>query len=139
MSRAARSESGSGLLSTSFGVAAFVALLGFCAHVLLDLWIRSTVEDVATTAATRVATSGVGDEGLPTVQAEAIDRARAELGGWSAHVDLRFQHDPSGRTVQLRVRSDRASLVPTLSSVLPGPEPLDTVIVRRRELPGGGR
>ncbi len=139
MTTSARTDRGSGLLSTSFGVAAFLALLGLCAHVLLDLWVRGCVEDVAASAVTRVATSGVDDAQLPRVEAEAIERARRELGSWSDKVLLEFQPDPSGRTVRLRVRSDRAGLVPALASALPSADPLDTVLVRRRELPGGGR
>jgi hypothetical protein len=127
------------MLSTTFGVAVFVSLLGLCAHLLLDLWIRSTVEDVAATAAARVATSEATDDHLPAVQAEALARARHELGNWARRVHLEFQPDPSGRTVRLHVRSERAALVPIATSALPLPDPLDMVIVRRRELPGSGR
>lgn len=139
MTRPTRTDRGSGLLSTSFGVAAFLALLGLCAHVLLDLWVRGCVEDVAATAVTRVATSGADDALLPQVEAEAIERARQELGRWADRVLLEFEPDPSGRTVRLRVRSERVGLVPAIASTLPSADPLDTVLVRRRELPGGGR
>ena len=51
-------ERGSGVLSTTFGVTVFVALLMFAAHVLLNLWVISSVDAVAFDAATDVATSG---------------------------------------------------------------------------------
>ncbi len=130
---------GAGLLSTTFGIGVFLAMLGLSAHVLLNLWSQSVVEDVATTAAARVATSGVVDDHLAAVQADAIERARSELGDSAAAVDLQFEPDPTGRTIRLRVRSSTIDLLPALGRVDLDVGELDRVIVRRRELTGAGR
>jgi hypothetical protein len=120
----ARSDRGAGVLATTFGVATFLALLGFAAQTLLELFARSAIEDVAVATADRVAVSGADDSALRSVDDEALARARRELGS-SHEVDLEFRADPTGRTVRLHVRSERFGI--------------DRVIVRRRERAGAGR
>ena len=132
-------ELGAGLLSTTFGIGTFLAMLGLSAQVLLNVWSQSIVEDIATTAAARVATSGAPDTRLAEVQAHALEWARSELGEHGPAVDLRFEADPTGRTIRLRVRSSTIDLLPALGRVDLDVGALDRVIVRRRELPGAGR
>lgn len=119
-----RADRGAGVLATSFGVATFLALLGFAAQNLLALFARAAIEDVAVAAADRVAVSGADDTALRAVQTDALTRARQELGA-PQDVELEFRPDPTGRTVRLHVRSARFGI--------------DRVIVRQRERPGAGR
>jgi hypothetical protein len=139
MTRRHRCDHGSGLLSTSFGIAVLLALLALCAHVLLNLWVMGVVEDVAVEAAHRVATSGASDEDLPAVQAAEVERARRLLGRWTDAVRFEFEADPTGRTTRLRVHSEQVRLLPALGSTEPLGGGLDRTVVRRRELPGAGR
>lgn len=128
-----RGDRATGVLSTTFGIGVFLALLGFSAHILLNLFVISTVDDVAQSAATEVAVSGAGPETIAMVEARALSNARAQLGAWASKVTLRFEHDPSGRTVILHVTSAQLRLLPRFAEVDPGPASLDRRIVVRRE------
>lgn len=123
------------MLSTMFGIGVFLALLGFSAHLLLNLWVISTVDDIAQRAAIEVAVSGSDDSGLPNAESRALDHARALLGRWAPKVSLEFEDDPTGGNVILHVRSSTLRLMPTFGRFDPGPPPLDRRIVVHRELP----
>ena len=129
----------SGLLSTSFGVMVVLSLLAFSTHVLVNLWVRSTVQAEAQEAAIAVATSNLPDNELAAVAEAAIAEARSDLGQWGERVSMEFERDPSGDTVRLRVRAETLRLLPAVGRVDPGPGPLDTTIVVRRERPGAPR
>jgi hypothetical protein len=74
--RSADGEEGAGLLSTLVGVTAFLVLLLFAVHVVLNLYAASTVTAVAFDAAREVAGADAG----PGAQAAAEARARHVLG-----------------------------------------------------------
>lgn len=94
-------ERGSGVLSTTFGVTVFVALLMFAAHVLLNLWVISSVDAVAFDAATDVATSGTSGAARAAAEDQALARAREALGGYRDEVELRFVDAGAGSTAVL--------------------------------------
>lgn len=122
------------MLSTTFGVGVFLSLLAFSSHVLLNLWVISTVDDVAHLAATEVALSGADDSQIGAVEQLAITRARTRLGEWGSKVTLEFEADPTGNTIVLHVTSDQLHLLPAFTSADPGPPPLDRRVVVRREV-----
>lgn len=128
-----RGDRATGVLSTTFGIGVFLALLGFSAHLLLNLFVISTVDDVAQSAATEVAVSGAGPETIAMVEARALSNARVQLGAWAAKVDLTFEHDPTEQTVILHVTSAQLRLLPRFAGVDPGPPSLDRRIVVHRE------
>jgi hypothetical protein len=120
------------VLSTSFGVGVFLTLLFFVAHVLLNLWTISMVDEAAHQAATSIALSEVTPDEARK-RAAAIDRARKSLGEYGGRVDFEFQPDPTGRTVVLRVRAPELNLLPPAASSALGVGGLDRTIVVRRE------
>ena len=128
-----RTERAGGVLSTTFGIGVFLALLAFSSHVLLNLWVISTVDDIARIAATDVALSGAPDDALGEAEQRAIVHARSRLGDWSDKVTLEFEADPTGSTIILHVTSKELRLLPAFATSDPGPPPLDRRIVIRRE------
>lgn len=131
-----RDERGSGTLSSVFGVGVFLILLMFCSHLLLNLWLTSSVDAVAHDAATDVAASGAGDAGLPAVQQRAIERARADLGEYGQRVQLTFEAGGPDRIV-LHVVAPELTLLPRIVADLTGIGGLDRRIVVQREHPDG--
>lgn len=129
-------ERGSGALSSVFGVGVFLILLLFCSHVLLNLWLTSSVDAVAHGAATDVATSGASDAELPEVEERAIARAREALGDYGARVRLEFEPGAPGDVV-LHVSAPEITLLPSIVADLSGSSGLDRRIVVRREAPDG--
>jgi len=129
-----RDERGSGTLSTVFGVGVFLILLMFCAHLLLNLWLMSSVDAVAHDAATDVASSGAGDAELPSVQAQAIERARAHLGEYGDRVRMAFEPGAADQVV-LHVVAPELTLLPRAVADLAGIGGLDRRIVVHRERP----
>src|SRR5690349_21083982 len=79
-------EAGSGVLGTTFGVGVFLVLLMFAAHLLLNLWVTSTVEAAAHDAALDVALSGATGAERRAAEARALERARASLGRFADQV-----------------------------------------------------
>jgi hypothetical protein len=128
-----RGDRATGVLSTTFGIGVFLALLGFSAHILLNLFVISTVDDIAQSAATEVAVSGAEPGTMAMVEARALSNARSQLGAWAAKVTLTFEHDPTERTVILHVTSAQLRLLPRFAGVDPGPPSLDRRIVVHRE------
>lgn len=129
--RARRSERGTGLLGSVFGVGIVLALVGLASNVLLGLWVRSTVDSVAYDAARRVATAPL-DAG-PDVGASALSDARRALGRYGERVSLRFEHPPGADLVVLHVRSPGVALLPRLLGGGPTVGDLDRRIVLLRE------
>jgi len=128
-----RPERGAGLISTVFGVAFLMAMLGVTINVALGLWERSTVDAVAYDAAMRAATAPAGAD-RAAVRAEAITRARELLGRHSGDVQLDFVDDPAAPDdVVLRVQSPGVSLLPRFLASGPIVAGLDRRIVVRRE------
>ena len=130
-------ERGSGALSSIFGVGVFLLLLMFCSHVLLNLWLTSSVDAVAHDAAVDVATSGADDARLADVEARAVDRARAALGRYGDRVTLTFEPAAPDRVV-LHVTAPEIGLLPPVVADLAGSNGLDRRIVVRRESSDGG-
>jgi hypothetical protein len=123
--RSADGEEGAGLLSTLVGVTAFLVLLLFAVHVVLNLYAASTVTAVAFDAAREVAGADAG----PEAQAAAEARARGVLGRSGEPDVLRLSWaypstdgDGEPDLVELRVRAESPS------AFLPGVElPLASV------------
>ncbi len=132
--RAGPTDRAGGVLSTTFGVGVFLSLLAFSSHVLLNLWVITTVDDVAHLAATEVAISGADDSQLAGAELRAISRARTRLGEWGSKVTLQFETDPTGTNIVLHVTSDQLHLLPAFTNADPGPPSLDRRVVVRREL-----
>ena len=128
------SERGTGVLSTTFGVGVVLLLLFSAAHVLLNLWVRSTVESVTTDAATRVALSRAAPGDLAAVQRRAVADARSDLGSYGERVQMDFETDPAGRSVILHVRAPAMNLVPRLLGSDLGLGDIDRRIVVTREV-----
>lgn len=132
------SERGSGVLSATFGIMVFLSLLAFCTHLLVNLWMRASVMDIAVGAATSVALSEArSPTELRQSESDAIVAARLELGTISERVNFEFidQGDPS--QVRLHVTCENLALLPQLGSLDPAPDPIDRVIVIHRELVRG--
>jgi hypothetical protein len=118
-------EAGAGLLSTLLGVTAFLILLLFGVHVVLNLYAASTVTAVAFDAAREVAGADAG----PAAQTAAEARARGVLGRAGEPDVLRLSWaypstdgDGEPDLVELRVRAESPS------TFLPGvPLPLASV------------
>jgi hypothetical protein len=128
-----RGERGSGLLSTTLGVAVLIALLGLSANVALGLWTRTTVESVAEDAARRVAQAPQGTDLAVAASAAAAD-ARRLLGRYGRQVRLDWIELGPG-SVRLRVRAPGATLLPRMVGRTPVVGALDRVVVVRRERP----
>jgi hypothetical protein len=132
--RSAPSEAGSGVLGTTFGVAVVVTLLMFAAHVLLGLWITSTVTAAAHDAALDVALSGATGARRAELEQHAIARARQSLGRYGARVRLEFE--PTGPDeVVLHVTAPEVRLLPPPAARAVGLGGLDRRIVVQTEDP----
>jgi hypothetical protein len=127
-------ERGSGVIGTTFGVGVFLVLLMFSAHLLLNLWVTSTVEATAHDAALDVALSGALPGRRRAVEDAAIARARASLGRYADRVDLEFE--PAGpHRVALRVRAPEVRLLPPIAADVFRLGGLDRRIVVEDEAP----
>jgi len=135
--RSTRSELGSGVLSGIFGLSVFLLLLMFASHVLLNLWLMSSVDAIAHDAATDVAASGTSGAALARAEANAIERARQALGDLGPEVELDFVHDadgdPAGSEVALRVVAPGINLLPPMVTAVADIGGLDRTIVVARE------
>ncbi|MGH9247006.1 MAG: hypothetical protein ACRD29_22345 [Acidimicrobiales bacterium] len=80
-------DRGAGVLSTAFGVLAFLLFLLFTVQVLVNLFFTSTVTSVAHDAATVVAHSDV-HPAPQSVLNEAEEEFRTFIGGAGADADL---------------------------------------------------
>lgn len=99
-----------------------LALLLFSAHVLLNLWARSTVHAVAVDAALTVATSGARTPAERTrAERNAIDAARRQLGSYATTMSMEFDPSPPGGDVVLQVRGPGLSVVPGAATLGIGP------------------
>lgn len=124
-------ERGSGLLSTSFGVGAFLLLLLFGAHVLLNLWAASSVGQAAHLAAEEVARGSVWNDAAET---RAIGRARDGLGTYGNR--LSFQVGGRGTDeVVVEVEGPGISLLPDALAGTVGLDRIHRRVVMRREEP----
>jgi len=105
------------VLGTTLGVAVFLVLLMFAAHLLLNLWVTSTVEAAAHDAALDVALSGVTGSERRTAEARALERARASLGRFAAQV--RFEFEPAGpNQIALHVTAPELHLLPPVAAAV---------------------
>lgn len=127
-----RAQTGSGLLSTLFGVSATLVMLGLAVNVALGLWSRSTVDAIAYDTARYVATADP-DLDDSTVKAEALERANRLLGSRAAEVSMKFTSRPGDDQVELRVESPGVALMPRMISAAPMVGGLDRRIVMYRE------
>ncbi len=120
------------MFSTVFGVGVFLTLLLFASHLLINLWLTSSIEAVAHDAATDVAVSGAAEQ--PAVRARAVSRARQALGAYGDRVDFVFE--PSAPTeVRLRVTAPFVRLLPPLVADVFSPDGLNSLQVVTVEQP----
>lgn len=104
-------DHGSGLLSTSLGVTFFLCFMLLASHVLINLWMRSTVMHIADDAARDVAADPLISTNRPGVEEREISEARQLLGQHADNVRLNFEGDPTGQSVILHVQSDAAGVL----------------------------
>ncbi|MSX01446.1 MAG: hypothetical protein F2694_08235 [Actinobacteria bacterium] len=134
--RSSASERATGILGTTIGVAAMIAMLGFASNVSLGLWTRSTVDSVAFDAARRVATAPLEQSqsaaSLSQLEVQAVDSARQALGSYGQRVTMEFEH-PNSSVVVLHVRSPAQGLLPRLISAGPILGAVDRRIIMRKE------
>lgn len=128
-----RSEHGSGLLSTVFGVAAVAAAIGLAANICVGLWERSTVDAVAYDAARDIATAPANSN-RAAVAARIVDDARASLGDHGDRVRLDIESLDEDRVV-LRLRSRGVALLPAMIDGGPVVGAVDRSISVRVERP----
>jgi hypothetical protein len=122
------------VLGTTFGVGVFLVLLMFSAHLLLNLWVTSTLEATAHDAALDVALSGAPPGRRRAVEDAALARARASLGRYADRVA--FDFEPAGpHEVVLRVRAPEVRLLPPVAADVFGLGGLDRRIVVEDEAP----
>jgi hypothetical protein len=129
-------ETGAGLLGTLLGVTAFLVVLLFAVHVVVNLYAASTVTAVAFDAAREVA----GADGGADAEQAAEARARAVLGraGEPEVLQLSWAYpstdgDGAPDVVELRVRAESpSSLLPGMSMPVSS---LDRTIRVRLERP----
>jgi hypothetical protein len=93
-----RDESGSGPLSTVFGIAIFLGFLLLATQTLVHLYATSTVSTAAFDAARRAAADGGG--GCP----EAVARARSLLGSYGARSEVRYSCATTADALHLTVQ-----------------------------------
>lgn len=123
-------ERGSGVLSTTFGVGVVLVLLFFASHLLLNLWLISVVDDVATDAAVTVARVPAGED-LGRAQALALERARSTLGNIGDRVHMEFESNDE--SVVLHVTAPELRLLPSSVADPLGDDGIDRTIVIARE------
>ena len=126
-----RSDRASGVISTTMGVAVFLSLLLLATHVLLNLWVTSTVDAAARDAATRVALSEEAD--APSVRQAAIERTRGQLGSIGSRTTFVFEDSARDDSVVLHVHAPGIGLVPALARLIPSLSSVDTRAVVRKE------
>ena len=115
-----------------------LTLLYFAAHLLLNLWLISVVDDVATDAAISVARIPEGDD-VTRAEAVAIARAKGSLGRLASEVDLVFEA-AGDDTVVLRVQAPELRLLPAGVADPLGVGGIDRrVVIRRESGPEGQR
>ncbi len=125
------------MLSTTFGIGVVLTLLYFAAHLLLNLWLISLVDDVATDAAVTVARIPEGED-VSHAEAVALARARRSLGRLGDEVHLVFE--PAGDdTVVLHVRAPELRLLPAGVADPLGVDGIDRRVVVRRESARAGQ
>jgi hypothetical protein len=95
---ASRNESGSGPISTVFGVAIFLGFLLLATQALVHLYASSTVSSAVFDAARRGAAEGGGGCTM------AVARARTLLGEYGQDPDAQLSCDPSGESLRLTFR-----------------------------------
>lgn len=122
------------MLSTSFGVGTFLILLTFASHILLNLWVLTTVDAVAHDAATDVAVSGATDETLADVQADVAGRAKQQLGRYGDDVDLTFVDTSINQPVVLEVSAPAIGILPAHLASAIGFDAFERRIVVEREV-----
>lgn len=123
------------MLSTTFGILVVLTLLYFAAHLLLNLWLISVVDDVATDAAVSVARTPTGED-VTAAQAVAMSRARHSLGQLGGQVEMTFE-STADDTVVLHVRAPELRLLPAGVADPLGMDGIDRrVVVRRESAPG---
>jgi len=128
-------QRGSGLLSTAFGLAMVVGVLGLCVNVSLGLWERSTTDAVAHDVARWVAEAPAGSD-RAIVERRALARGADALGQRRHDVRMEFERDPGDPDrVVLRVRSPGVRLLPRMIGDRVVVGSLDRRIVMRREAP----
>ena len=128
-----RTDRGSGLLSTVFGVAAVAATIGFAANICIGIWERSTVDAVAYDAARDIATAPANSN-RAAVAADVLDDARASLGSHGDRVRLDVESLDDDRVV-LRLRSRGVALMPAMIDGGPVIGAVDRTIAVRIERP----
>lgn len=90
----------------------FLLLLLMCAHVLLNLWLTTSIDAVAHDAAVDVATAATGDRSANGgAEQRALHRAREALGGYAREVELSFEGSDDERVV-LHVTAPGIRLLP---------------------------
>ncbi|MGH2603087.1 MAG: hypothetical protein ACRDJ9_27340 [Dehalococcoidia bacterium] len=119
-------ERGSGLISSLFGVLAFLGFLLFAVQLLLHLYSTSIVSAAAFDAA-RMASAQDGPGA-----ASAESHGRSVLGGLTPD---RFDVSVGGDTVTVRVQAQSPALVPALFGRLLGFDSIDESVTVRRERP----
>lgn len=129
-----RPDRAAGQLGTTFGIGVLLTLLLFASHLLLDLWLTSSIIGVARDAAVAVASSDASHR--PGAAERAVRVARLALGDMAEEVELSFEPDPDGRSVILHVRAPRVTMLPPGVSDVVGAEGLDRRIVVPFEDPG---
>ena len=128
-----RSDRGNGVFSSVFGVGVFLVLLFFASHVLLNLWLTSSIDSVAHDAATDAATSGADGAHLAAVEERSIRRAREILGRYGDRVEMQFENDPAGQSIVLHVRAPALDLLPAFVADATGLGGVDHRISVHRE------
>lgn len=118
------------MLGTSFGVGIAVLLLFFAAHILLNLWLTSSVMGVAQDAAMDLAMAT--DPTDPATEHRVLGRASAALGAYGARVQLEVEHPEEG-VVAVRVRAPELRLLPAPFADLVDLGALDRRVVVARE------
>ena len=106
-------QTGTGLIGTSAGVAAFIMLMLFAVHLTVYLYATSTINAAGYDSARMVAARGVDHSSTASV-AEARSRAEErfrELVGEAAR-DATFTWSPDGDVVVLRVTVRGPRLLP---------------------------
>jgi hypothetical protein len=103
-----RRQRGTGLVATTGALVVFCAFLFLAVQVLVGLWARSTVTNVAHDAAARVA--GESAPARPAAVAEEEARLRRVLGRFSERVDLTWSR--TANDIVLDVRASGLQFVP---------------------------
>lgn len=123
-------ERASGTLGTVFGVAVLMGAVALAADVGVGLWVRSSVDAVASDLAHELA-SLPDAERTAARRAAAVERARAVLGPHGRRV--RVAVGESAGSVTVRVQSPAVGLLPRLAGGGSTVAGLDRTVVVRKE------